>query len=44
MDSESAEKYHLTITDLGAAWSPNIIQNSKYPRCITLKYFDQNAW
>ena len=24
MDSESAEKYHLTITDLGGAWSPKI--------------------
>ena len=25
MDSKSAEKYRLTITDLGGAWSPNII-------------------
>ena len=33
MDSESAEKYHLTITDLGGCWSPNITPNSKYPRC-----------
>ena len=24
MDSQSAEKYHLKITDLGGAWSPNI--------------------
>ena len=43
MDSESAEKYHLTITDLEGAWSPNITLNSKYPRWITSKYFDENA-
>ena len=43
MDQESAEKYHLAITDLGGAWSPNVTPNSKYPRLITQKYFDQDA-
>ena len=43
MDSESAEKYHLIITDLGGAWSPGITSNSKYPRLTTPNYFDKNA-
>ena len=43
MDSESAEKYHLTITDLGGAWSPNVTQKSGYPRLVSYKYFDLDA-
>ena len=43
MDSESAEKYHLKITDFDGAWSQNILNGTKYPRFVTDIYFDQKA-
>ena len=43
MDSESAEKYHLKITDFDGAWNPNIIKGTKYPRFVTELYFNQYA-
>ena len=39
MDEQSAEKYHLVLTDLGGACDKTSEHLKKYPRCITRPYF-----